>query len=443
MAPGVNKNEIAVFSVFLVLFLFIAALVNFPEIPKYNYLFGGEYGKIAEALVNGKGYANPFGTKSGSTAWMSPLYTFLLALIFWIFGPYTPASVWSILGLKYLALSIVPILLMRICRRTYPGAQSYLVLPIYLCLIFYSRGTFFSMTDDVWLVLLMIAVLFYTRWYYLNVSRSKMLKLGWGILGGLLFLTSPILGAVYIFLTFVPNNKTGFKKKLAMVVLSLIICSPWLVRNYLVFDRIVFVKSNLFFELYQSNYLDEDGVIDLGTFQKFHPFLNEKIRETYTSLGETRFLAKYRDAFLSEFKNNPLVFLKKAGHRFLRAFIVPASMVPHKKSHWFYGNLKSFVKAAVYWIPIFMSIYFLFAKGIPDTNTLRAGATLFLAYLAPYVVVGFYKRYRIPLVPIFAIFYFYFVMHMREVWQRKRLRHTEQQITSKHWDLPLVEEDRS
>jgi len=97
MAPGVNKKEIAVFLVFLVLFLFVAAFVNFPEIPKYNYLFGGEYGKIAEALVNGKGYANPFGTESGSTAWMPPLYTFLLALIFWFFGPFTPASFWALL----------------------------------------------------------------------------------------------------------------------------------------------------------------------------------------------------------------------------------------------------------------------------------------------------------------------------------------------------------
>ena len=168
-------------------------------------------------------------------------------------------------------------------------------------------------------------------------------------------------------------------------------------------------------------------MIDFGTFKKFHPFLNEEIQETYTSLGEARFLAKYRDAFLSEFKNQPWVFLKKAGHRFLRAFIVPASMVPPEKSHGFYGDLKFFAKAAVYWIPLFMCIYFLFAKGIPDINTLRAGVTLFFAYLAPYVVVGFYKRYRIPLVPIFAIFYFYFFMHMREVWQRKRSRQAEQQ----------------
>ena len=79
---------------------------------------------------------------------------------------------------------------------------------------------------------------------------------------------------------------------------------------------------------------------------------------------------------------------------------------------------------------------------MPDINTLRAGATLFLAYLAPYVVVGFYKRYRIPLVPIFAIFYFFFLMHMREVWQHKRSGLAEKQIISKHWDLPIVEEDQ-
>jgi hypothetical protein len=89
-----------------------------------------------------------------------------------------------------------------------------------------------------------------------------------------------------------------------------------------------------------------------------------------------------------------------------------------------------------------MCIYFLFAKGIPDINTLQAGVTLFFAYLAPYVVVGFYKRYRIPLVPIFAMFYFFFFMHMRAVWQRKRLRQAEQQVIGKHWEFPIVEEDQ-
>ena len=419
MAPEVNKKEITIVLFFLVLFFSVAAYVNFPKIPKYNYLFGGEYGKIAEAIVNGKGFSDAFGAESGPTAWMPPLYTFLLALIFWVFGSFTPASVWALLGLKYLALSIVPILLWRMCSHTYPGFQAYLVFPIYLCLIFYSRGTFFYMTDDVWLILLMITVLFYKYWYYLNISKSKRLELGWGITGGLIFLISPILGTVYIFLTFVPHNATEFKKKLAMVVLSIIICLPWIVRNYLVFDRIIFIKSNLFFELYQSNYLDEDGIIDLSTFQRFHPFLNKETRDVYVSLGETSFLAKYKDAFLGEFKNRPWIFLKKAGNRFMRAFIVPASMVPRPKNHGLLSDFKFFVKVSVYWIPLFMCIYFLFAKSIPDINTLRAGTVIFITYLMPYVVVGFYKRYRIPLAPIFAIFYFYFIMNIKKIWRRK------------------------
>jgi hypothetical protein len=420
LASGVDKNEIAVFLFFLVLFLSIAAYVNFPEIQKYNYHFGGEYGKIAESIVNGKGYSDVFGTDSGPTAWMPPLYTFLLALIFWVLGPYIPGSVWALLVLKYIALSIVPILLLRICSRTHPGIQAYLVLPIYLCLIFYNRGAFFAMTDDVWLIILMITVLLYMYWYYLNISELKILKLGWGIFGGLLFLTNPILGIVYILLTFVPHNRTALKKKLALVILSIIICTPWIVRNYLMFDRLFFIKSNLFFELHQSNYLDEDGLIDMGTFKKFHPYLNEQIRETYTSLGETEFLARYRDAFLQDFKKRPWVFLKKAGHRFLKAFIVPASMVPSQKGYEFSGDLKFYVKATVYWVPFFMCIYFLFSKNAPNINILRAGTIIFFAYLAPYVVVGFFKRYRIPLVPVFTIFYFYFIMSMIAVWQRKR-----------------------
>ena len=47
-----------------------------------NGHLGGEYFKIAEALVDGRGYADPFGTPTGPTAWMPPpLVLFQAALL--------------------------------------------------------------------------------------------------------------------------------------------------------------------------------------------------------------------------------------------------------------------------------------------------------------------------------------------------------------------------
>src|SRR6202789_1370396 len=62
--------------------------------------FGWEMGRIARALVNGFGYADPFTGHSGPTAWSPPLYPLLIAGVFKIFGVYTAASAWVLLTIN-------------------------------------------------------------------------------------------------------------------------------------------------------------------------------------------------------------------------------------------------------------------------------------------------------------------------------------------------------
>ena len=42
--------------------------------------------------------------------------------------------------------------------------------------------------------------------------------------------------------------------------------TPWVVRNYLVFGRLIPIKSNLAYELYQSQCLQPDGLLRSSTF---------------------------------------------------------------------------------------------------------------------------------------------------------------------------------
>src|ERR1700745_746417 len=54
--------------------------------------FEQETGNIAFALSEGKGFSNLFRQNTGPTAWIPPVYPFLLSLIFRIFGPFTLSS---------------------------------------------------------------------------------------------------------------------------------------------------------------------------------------------------------------------------------------------------------------------------------------------------------------------------------------------------------------
>src|ERR1700757_570262 len=54
--------------------------------------FEQETGNIAFALSQGKGFSNLFRQNTGPTAWIPPIYPFLLSLVLRLFGPFTLSS---------------------------------------------------------------------------------------------------------------------------------------------------------------------------------------------------------------------------------------------------------------------------------------------------------------------------------------------------------------
>src|SRR5260370_20906249 len=79
-----------------------------------HWPFGYETGRIARSIALGGGFANPLFQKTGPTAWMAPLYPYLVAGVFKLFGIYTATSAVILLSLNSLfsALTCVPIFFM-------------------------------------------------------------------------------------------------------------------------------------------------------------------------------------------------------------------------------------------------------------------------------------------------------------------------------------------
>src|ERR1700677_1871986 len=72
---------------------------------------GGEAGRIARSIAQGEGFSNPLFSKTGPTAWLAPVFPYLLAGIFKAFGVYSTASAIAILALDCLfsALTCIPV----------------------------------------------------------------------------------------------------------------------------------------------------------------------------------------------------------------------------------------------------------------------------------------------------------------------------------------------
>jgi hypothetical protein len=83
----------------------------------HNRHMGGEYYMIAYAISKGKGFSNPFLAETGPTAWMPPLYCYLLALVIVMFRNRTYETL-CVLLFKNLVLVFTGVLVCDVARAT-------------------------------------------------------------------------------------------------------------------------------------------------------------------------------------------------------------------------------------------------------------------------------------------------------------------------------------
>src|SRR5262249_44536461 len=138
----------------------------------------------------------------------------------------------------------------------------------------------------------------------------------WGVLGGLCALVNPIVGFAWGVLSLALAAQARSWRRLAVATLAAaMVLAPWTVRNYLVFGRVIPVKSNLAFELYQSQCLQPDGLL-----QNFagHPNAEPgRERKEYKALGEVAYLDRKRQQFWESVRADPMEFVDRVTCRFL------------------------------------------------------------------------------------------------------------------------------
>src|SRR5438874_11614509 len=65
-----------------------------------NFQFGWEMGRIARSIAEGQGFSSPTDLSTGPSAWAPPLYPYLLAAVFKLFGVYSRASACVIVSIN-------------------------------------------------------------------------------------------------------------------------------------------------------------------------------------------------------------------------------------------------------------------------------------------------------------------------------------------------------
>jgi hypothetical protein len=260
-----------------------------------HWRFGGEAGRIARSIALGEGFSNPLFGQTGPTAWLSPVFPYLLAGIFKVFGIYSKTSALVTLSLDSLfsALTCIPVFLIA---RMHFGEKT--ALWAGWAWAFFPYGIYFS-ADFIWataLTTLLMSLVFLAALRLESSSRISDWVL-FGALSGFGALTDPVVLSVAPFLGawmwYRRYTQKGrwFAPGIVAVLAVVIVTAPWMVRNYHIFHKIVPFRSCLGLEVYFGNNQDSWHWGPPG----YHPSDNEEEWKEYQQLGEIAYVSKKFD----------------------------------------------------------------------------------------------------------------------------------------------------
>jgi hypothetical protein len=370
---------------------------------------GGEHRSIATALCQGRGFADPFHEPTGTTAWMPPVLPAIEAALLALGG--SVFAVVTITLLQNVSLAFTGWLVLTTAGRCqWPQAPA-VSLALFLLSTWSVFTSSYQVTQDIWLIMLLVGVMVYLADRLGASPFGPSTAAGWGLLGGIATLSSPVLGSVWLALCVVLARSTRrFRPFIFSILVATTVVMPWIVRNAIVFGRFIPVKSNLPFELYQSNVLEPDGVLRNETLNK-HPFRSaEPERRRYKELGEMAYLDDYRANALKAIRRDPMGYLDKVKNRFLAATI----LYP-----WFFegeGKGRVFVRSLIYPWPFLGLLAVVLSSAWTRNRLIVIALVVYVAYLSPYVMVSYYRRYAVPLLGLQVMFLIWGLDVIRAQW---------------------------
>ena len=261
-----------------------------------HWRFGGEAGRIARSIALGEGFSNPLFGKTGPTAWLAPVFPYLLAGIFKLFGVYSTASAIAALSLDSLFSAVTCIPIYFIARKHFGERTAIWAGWVWT---FFPYAIYFS-ADFIWATTLTTLLMSLIFWSALHLDASGTWRwAGFGLLSGFGALIDPVVMSVAPFLgawmcTRLYKQRQSWLAPVAAAVLAFILMtSPWFIRNYWTFHKIIPFRSCLGLEVYCGNNQDFWHWGPPG----YHPSDNEEEWREYEQLGEAEYVdRKFEEA---------------------------------------------------------------------------------------------------------------------------------------------------
>src|SRR5580692_3717044 len=286
-----------------------------------------ESGNIAASLASGHGFSSPFRIETGPTAWMPPLYPWLLAGIFRVFGVRSYASFLAAVGLNILcsAFTCIPI---YFAGKRMSGIT---VAAVAAWLWAFFPNTILNTFESMWEASLAALLAAIILWATLTIEKSERWRdwVGYGLLWGVTLLTNVTLISLLPLLLgwlgcrrrkafFSAHGSEGFvkatfSKPVFAFGIAVLCCVPWTIRNYAVFHRIVPMRSTLGLQMWIGNNENPQEAWK----EELHPIFNSAERARYIRMGEIEYMQEKQREAIEFILGHPTRDVRQFARRFI------------------------------------------------------------------------------------------------------------------------------
>ena len=273
-----------------------------------HFAFGWEMGRVARSIALGQGFSSPYEGNTGPSAWEPPLYPYLMAGVFKLFGVYTQASAWVLLSINDLFATLTTIPIFLIAYRTFGervarwSAWAWALNPwVWYWSIHWIWDTTFT---PLVLALLFLLALELEEWPGVR---------GWIVFGALYGVGALANPSMLSFLPFAGlwiwwrRSRRGLSSLAGVVLASLtffVILSPWLIRNYKVFGRFVFIRDDFGAQFRLGNGPAADGIL----MAYLQPNLNKLELQAFQQMGELAYAERCKRIAFEWVREHPQRF---------------------------------------------------------------------------------------------------------------------------------------
>src|SRR6266568_6302540 len=237
--------------------IFFLAICRYwiPYVPSDSVPNNIESFRLALNLAHSGRFADPYLIPSGPSAHMAPAFPFLLSLLVRIFGDGS-AGIYAIklsaIFVLSLQLALFPLFAETLGMNASAGFIAAILWIAAKVGLMVERdhplGPVFNW-ESLYAALL-VSVLLYGCRRWMDDAEDDRVAISWliGVMVGLLVMTSPtsviIFGGWFIWMAYRERHHHFGRTFAVIALIPSLLTLAWLLRNYLVFDRPVFVRDN-------------------------------------------------------------------------------------------------------------------------------------------------------------------------------------------------------